>query len=146
MNDGPGWPVLDDCETLIETGEELQWRQINPQHLDSDLNGAHITPLAFQDSTRRVSTSRSSLISAAQAYDYHVNVAQRASAGTWAVSVDEIKAASCRAIDDRACDGVETPAHSYIDMRGLDRTQRRVARVELATRATVRGRHHPPAK
>lgn len=143
MNEGPQWPALDDCETLIELGEEFEWRQIKPQHLDEDFDGAHITPLAFQDDSRCVSTSRSSKVTAAGAYEHHVNVARLASEGTWAVSVDEIHAASCRAIDDSDCDGVDTPGHSFIDMRALGRNQRKTARVELATKATARGRQHP---
>lgn len=143
MNDGPEWPALEDCESLIEMGDELQRRQIKAQHLDDGVDGQHITPLAFQDDTRCVSTSRSSQTSAADAYDYHVNVAGLASEGTSAASVAEIQAASCRAVDDQTCDGVVTPAHSYIDMRGLSKNQRKTARVELATRATARGRQHP---
>jgi hypothetical protein len=135
----PDWPELAPCEEIVPNSAELQWRQVKPQYINTDGADTLITDLAFQDDSHRVSTSRARLTNAESAYRFHVEAGLR-SAGTWAVTAEEIDAASCRCIDDHVCQWNDTPGHSYIDMRGLHgKAARRVARVELATRATARG-------
>jgi hypothetical protein len=142
MTNGPPRPDLVDCELEIESSGELQWRQVHPRFVDVDV----VSEQAFvgtSDDRERVSTARASKTTAANAHAYFVTVLGRSSAGTWAVSVAEIAGSLCRAVDDEACHDVETPAHSYIDLRGLSKPERRQARAELATAANARGRQHP---
>jgi hypothetical protein len=148
----PGWRPLIDCEGTVDRGEELEWRQVLPNYIIEEVDGGlHVENLAFQDDTRCVSTSRESIVSAEEAYVYRVTVEGKESAGTWAVSVSEVGEVICRVIDDSNCDGVDTPGHSYIDMRHLDGSsknagnRRKQVRQHLAARATTRGRQHPPS-
>lgn len=62
-----------------------------------------------------------------------------ATAGSWPVSVARVDEVEGRVIDDSACEGVETPGHSFIDLRGLSKSERRKARTELAAYVTARG-------
>jgi hypothetical protein len=142
-----GWPELADCEEEIGAdGVELLWRQVKRNQIDE--TDGHVTGDAFQEDGQRVSVSRSTVVSPAQAFTYHTNVG-RQSAGTWAVSVAEVGEAACRVIDDSACEDVDTPGHAYIDMRHLAgdgkqvKNLRRSVRATLAIRASARGRQYP---
>ncbi len=132
-----------ECETVISNESELQWRQVKGTYLDRET--CAVLEMAFQANGYVVSTSRSSVVDAKAAMEAHL-ANGRDSMGTWAVSVAEVSSLGCRVIDDQACDEVETPGHSYIDMRSLgNKGLRRAVRVELATFATTRGRQHPPS-
>jgi hypothetical protein len=133
---------LKSCEVELHDGSERLWRQVHPHFVSADLVSSEAfagTPNARSE----VSTVRSSARTAEQAFVYHTTDLGLASAGSWAVSVDEVNATGSRAIDDAACDGVETPGHSYVDMRALGKSDRRLARAMLAARATDRGRQFP---
>jgi hypothetical protein len=130
---------LKSCEVELHDGPERLWRQVHPNFV----SGALVSAEAFvgtPNARSEVSTVRSSARTAEQAFVYHTTALGLASAGSWAGSVGEVPAASCRAIDDAACEGVETPGHSYVDMRALGKPDRRLARAMLAARATDRGR------
>lgn len=133
---------LQECEELIAVDEELQWRQVHPNYVDDGVV-ARDAFVGTDDATDEVSTVRSSVRTAAQAYDFYVTELALMSAGTWGVNGMEIATSACRAIDDGNCAGVETPGHSFIDMRGLGKKERKLARATLATAATHRGRAHP---
>lgn len=133
---------LDGCQLIVEDGDESQWRQIHPRFVDGDVISREAfvgTPGASDE----VSTARASVTTSEAAYRHHREELGLESCGTWAVTVTEVGEAGCRVIDDAACEGVDTPGHSFLDMRGLSRAARRTARTELATRATTRGRMHP---
>lgn len=127
------------CEVALDEGPEWLWRQVHPNFVSGDLVSAEAF-VGTPEARSEVSTVRSSVRTAEQAFVYHTTDLGLASAGSWAVSVDEVKATGSRAIDDAECDGVETPGHSYVDMRGLEKSDRRIARASLAKRATDRGR------
>ncbi|MCP9491403.1 MAG: hypothetical protein MSC31_16245 [Solirubrobacteraceae bacterium MAG38_C4-C5] len=132
---------LEPCEFVLEDDAERLWRQVHPEFVQGHvvLAGAFVgTPTARS----KVSTVRSSVRTAKQAFDHHTTLGLT-SAGSWAITVDEMNVAGCQAIDDAACEGVETPGHSYIDMRGLSKPARKLARATLAQRATQRGRQFP---
>jgi hypothetical protein len=132
---------LEPCELVLEDKAERLWRQVHPEFVQ----GHVVLAGAFAGTPRdrsKVSTVRSSVRTAKQAFDHYTTLSLT-SAGSWAITVDEVNVAGCRAIDDAECEGVETPGHSYIDMRGLSKPARRVARATLAQRATQRGRQFP---
>jgi hypothetical protein len=135
------WPPLRECEELLESPEDLQWRQVNPRFVDGDL----VSQEGFVGAgglTAEVSTAQAVLVGAEQAYAEFV-AAGFPSAGVWAVSVDEVSQVGARAVGDADCEDVETEGHSYIDLRGLSKGERRQARAVLATLATTRGRQFP---
>lgn len=136
------WPDLTACEFLIEEPSELEWRQVHPT-FEEDAVVSTDAFVGSGDSTREVSTARSATSSAEEAFRFHTEERALQSAGTWAVSVSEAVDADCRCIDDSECEGVETPSHSYIDMRALSKAERTAARVALAAAATDRGRRFP---
>ena len=131
-----------DCKEVVDADGELQWRQVHPKFVDGGLvsRDAFVgTPAARGE----VSTARSSIVTAADAYDFHRNTLSLESAGTWGVTVAEVGLTQCLVIDDSQCDGVDAPGHSYIDMTDLSRAESRKARSVLASLATDRGRRHP---
>lgn len=133
---------LDECQTLVEDGEEKQWRQVHPRFIDGEV----VSREAFvgtPGASDQVSTARASITTSEEAYRHHREGLGLESDGTWAVTVAEAGEADCRVVDDSACDGVDTPGHSFIDMRGLSKAARRTARTRLAAWATARGRMHP---
>lgn len=135
-------PRLKECEELVEDGDELQWREVNPQWVDRRLvaRDAFVGAGGF---TEEVSTARASVVTAAVAHVHFVEVLGLQSIGTWAVTVAEVQLTGARVVDDADCDDVEIPGHSYIDLRGMTRSQKREARAQLAAFATSRGRCFP---
>jgi hypothetical protein len=134
--------MLRDCEFEIRDTAESQWRQVHPQFVDGDFVSSEAF-VGVPGERDEVSTVRSALRSAAEAYEHYVGTLGLASAGCWATSVAEITEAGSRAVADHDCDHVETPGHSYIDMRGMTKAQKRITRAALAAAATGRGRQHP---
>lgn len=129
------------CESELQTGHGLQWRQVHPTQVSDGVvarDGFRGTDAAPAE----VSTVQSALRTAEEAYDQH-RAAGYKTAGTWAVTIQEVLDARCRVIADDGCDDVETPGHSFVDMRDLTKAEQRVARVALAAIATERGLQHP---
>lgn len=135
---------LRSCEVSLDDGSEALWRQVHPNFVSGELVSAEAF-VGTKDARSEVSTVRSAARTAEQAFAHHTADLELSSAGSWAVTVDEVGAVSCQAIDDASCEGVETPGHSYIDMRALPKADRRLARVVMAARATNRGRQFPAA-
>jgi hypothetical protein len=135
---------LRNCEEAVEDSDELQWREVHPQWVANGVV-ARDAFVGVPASRAEVSTVRSSRRTAEQAHLYYVKDLGLKSAGTWAVAVAEVVKVSARVVDDAACDNVDTPGHSFIDLRNLTKPQQKAARVDLATRATSRGRQCPEA-
>ncbi|HWK29508.1 MAG TPA: hypothetical protein VNS09_23285 [Solirubrobacter sp.] len=143
MSKSTGAPALRDCEAPIEAGPELLWRQVHPNFTHA--NGVSAEAFVGTPGDRdQVSVARSSTVSAASAYAHHTDALSLASAGTWAISVNEVSETGSRAIDDMACDDVDTPGHAYVDMRAQTKKERKLTRARLASAATLRGCQHPP--
>ena len=135
-------PELESCEFLLEDGDEDQWRQIHPRFLDGDV----VSREAFvgtSGASEEVSTTRSSTVTAEEAYRHHSENLKLRTGGSWPVAVDEVGKVGSRVVDDSGCDGVDTPGHSFLDLRGLSKVDRRRARTQLAAHATARGRSFP---
>lgn len=125
-------------EELADEPAELLWRQVHPRYFQEGvvLAEGFVGP---KPDTSQISIVRQASRTSEEAEDYHRRTLGLETAGTWAVSVGEVQGAEGRCIDDASCDDVTTPGHAYIDLRHLNRTQRKVARVVLATAATNRG-------
>jgi hypothetical protein len=135
---------LRSCEKVVPDSDELQWREVHPQWVADGLI-ARDAFVGVHTSRAEVSTVRSSRRTAEQAHLHYVEHLGLQSAGTWAVAVGEVLEVDGRVVDDSACDDVDTPGHSFIDLRSLTRPQQKAARVHLAARATSRGRQYPEA-
>lgn len=89
------------------------------------------------------SYSRSTLVSAQEARDWHTRNAASPSLGVWAVAVGEVSSADSRVVDDNDCPLEEgekrAPGHCYVDFRGLSRSKRKELRARLHMYAMSRG-------
>jgi hypothetical protein len=122
----------------LEDRDEDQWRQVHPRFVDGDV----VSREAFagtSSASDEVSTARGAIVSAAAACEYHRHSLGLASAGSWPVSIDQVDRSGARVIDDSGCDEIETPGHSFIDLRGMSKADRRKVRTALAAHATARG-------
>jgi hypothetical protein len=131
-------PDLEDCQSVLEDGEEDQWRQVHPNFLDGDVV-AREAFVGTPGATDEISTARAAVVSAAEACRHHRQTLKLETTGSWPVSVDAANSAGARVIDDSQCEGIATPGHSLIDMRGMTKSDRRKARTELAAHTTARG-------
>lgn len=117
------WPPLVDSEVeLTEDGEHL-WRQVAPAYLEQDGTLSSLVFRPMSKDNRMLSVFRESIITAKQAHDNRVE-SGRASLGTLAVSVGQVRdEAELRAVDNSAA-GEDMPAgHGYIDFRPLTKQQ-----------------------
>ena len=132
-----------DGEQLLSEVEELALRQIAP-HMYVD--GGKIATSAFgpnSSDANKPSYSRSSIVTPQQARDWHSANAPSHSLGVYGVSVGEVLESGRHVVDDSACPVPEgrtrAPGHCFVDIRGLDRPQRRELRAKLYMHAMARG-------
>jgi hypothetical protein len=128
-------------ELLLQEQAEVLRRQVHPTFF----HNGEITSQAFRPTPSdggQLSVRRESL-SAESAFKDHCETYGLESAGTWGISVGEVREAGARAIDDSA--KPDTPkAHAYIDFRSLSPSDiKKVSRI-LKSRAHHRGRLYPP--
>jgi len=91
------------CEVALDEGPEWLWRQVHPNFVSGDRVSAEAF-VGTPEARSEVSTVRSSVRIAEQAFVYHTTALGLASAGSWAVSVDEVKATGSRAIGEDLVD------------------------------------------
>jgi hypothetical protein len=130
----------------LESDEGTLYRQIHP---DLFKNGSP-TSVNFRpgaDDAGKLSIDRSSVWSARQAYEHFVECRQKASAGTWGFTVDEVASSELFAFPDPLPAErlvPENPAHAFVDFRGLvERKEIEAVARELKRAALDRGRLHP---
>lgn len=135
----------DNLEQLTDAGE-LLWRNVHPSWVESD---GKISSQAFRPTSKdegRLSTARSSLVTAAAHYDEHTGTRGLASSGVWAVSVGEAMALSLPSVYDEHSATIPQPApkgHTSIDFTGLSGGAARKAGGALRDHAEGRGKQHP---
>lgn len=134
---------LQDGEQLVSDPEEINFRQITP-HLLQD--GKRVASHAFGPSTAdagKPSYSRSSIVTAQQARDWHSENARKPSEAVYGVSVEEVVEAGSVVIDDSECapeDGMDrAPGHCFVDFRELAKKEVKDLRAKLYMRAMKRG-------
>ena len=150
------FPDLLSCEELLTDSSELYFRQVTEAHCDGDM----VYATAFQvpgkkrnetpeerSERYKLSGARSLKQTAQGAYEERQLV--RPSAGTWAVSVQEVRDAGTRLVDDGACpvaEGEKLPTgHTYLDQRVEDSDFLEQVRMTLAGAASRRRRVYPPS-
>jgi hypothetical protein len=145
MTDDWELPDPESCEELLDDGNELYLRQVNPKYWD----GIQVSMQAFV-----TSAADEGKLSGARSRDqtpegaYHDRLARGGyTAGTWAVTVDEVALEKSRVVDDTKCVPADADwplGHCYMDQRMPDKPHRRKLRINLARRATQRQRLYPP--
>jgi hypothetical protein len=128
-NLGPEFESLIDGEEVLAELTEVLYRQVPLGHFDSVSQEPTMDIFRPRpDEHSQLSTSRSSKVSAQQAYEHRVNTLQLKSAGVWGVSVGELADVESRAVDDSALlpddDEKTPPGHAYIDLRHLEETHK----------------------
>jgi hypothetical protein len=122
---------------------ELLYRQVHPSWLkDGQPSSQAFKPTPKDDG--RLSTARSTLTSAKDAYLHHTGTLELQSAGTWAVSLAEVEAepVPLAAFGDPVDEPVPDPAHSYIEYPN-DRKSIETKAKLLRAAAGARARLHP---
>jgi hypothetical protein len=124
-------------EFVILDEGELLWRQVPPGFLhDGQVGSDAFCPTAKDKG--KLSTRRSSLMSAEEAYRDHVDRLGYQSVGAVSVSVKELNDQGIRAIDDSALP-TSPPGHAYGDFRGLGSNRARTIARKLKVAALKRG-------
>jgi hypothetical protein len=131
-----------DGEQLMSDGGELAYRQTT-KHMFDD---GKIATTAFGPTPSdkgMPSFSRSSLVTAQDARDWHTRNAKSPSLGVWAVTVGEVVESERYVVDDSktplAGGEKRAPGHCFVDYRGLSKAQERELRTKLYFRAIDRG-------
>jgi hypothetical protein len=124
----------------LETRDEQLYRQVHPSWVADGVPSS----LAFRPTPKdegMLSIALASKIAPEDAYLHHTKDLGFASEGTWAVTVGEAAAAGRGSFAQPLPD---SPAHGFIDFRGLSRKHAEVAAKVLLARARERGRLYPP--
>ena len=117
---------------------ELLLRQVHPAFLQA----GRVSSQAFCPSRNhgfKLSVSVRSKTEPGQAYRLHVDEKGLASAGVWAVSVEECERCDLAVHEDPVETPVPDPAHAYIDFTNLTNGQRKARSQLLAGYANERG-------
>lgn len=134
----------DDAEVdRLTDRSELLYRQVHPSWLkDGQPSSQAFKPTPKDDG--KLSTARSALTTAEDAYLHHTGALELQSAGTWAVTVGEVEAepVPLAAYGDPVDEPVPDPAHAYIKYPGDRKVIETKAKL-LRAKAGERGRLHP---
>ena len=131
--------ALEDCESTIDDGDELLYRQITEHCWDAQ--NSKPASHAFGPSSidkGKASYARSSIVSAAESYAWH-NEHASPSRAVMAVSAQEVMDQQTRSVDDHACPGDHSPGHCYVDFRHMAKKEERKVRGMLLAHALARG-------
>ena len=143
MSEAAAWADLEECESPVSAGDELLWRQVHPRYVDDGVPSSQAFVLSSGDGGK-LSVDRGSKVDAEGAFRHYTEEIGNASAGCVSVSTADVEAASARTVDDSDCpQAADSPprssAHSYVDLRTLDKGQQRRLRQDLLLAAMNRG-------
>lgn len=131
-----------DGEQLMSNTDEIAYRQTTKHMFD----GGKLATTAFGPTPAdkgMPSYSRSTVVTAQEARDWHTRNAKNLSLGVWAVTVGEVVESERYVVDDSKApvpdDEKRAPGHCFVDYRGLTKQQERELRTELYFRAIDRG-------
>jgi hypothetical protein len=133
--------------TPISDDEELLFRQVHPSFVrDGRPSSQAFRPTAKDEG--KLSVARSSLTTAAGAFELHTAGLGLPSAGTWAVTIRECREQALSVLSDPLTsppEKVDNPAHAVVDFAPYTKSQAEAKGARLARKAVERGRLHPPA-
>lgn len=140
----PSFEPLIGNEEHVQASQEAYFRQCNPAFIDQD--GVPSVKM-FENSSQdagKLSGARSKKVTARQAYEERRD-SGGVTAGTWAVTTNQVEAFGSRVVDDSAELDDAPTGHSYIDYRHLTtKPSRRGVRSRLHQAAVAHGRQWPP--
>lgn len=137
-------------EQFLVDPEKTLWRQVHPNHLDTDVVGPGafetVSSQAFSGTPSarlEISTCMHPEVTAEAAFEHYVKT--NASAGSFKVQVKNVHQAKAVAVDDSDMQVGEDPVlgHAFIDLRGMPKLLQRRARSLLADVATKNRRVYP---
>ena len=139
------FPELKPGEVEVTDGDELIWRNVNPNWID---NG-ELSSQAFRPTPKdlkQLSGAREREVSAEDHFEEFTEKLELESSGVWAISAGEAKDAALRCIFDAEADSAPDPCpvgHTYIDYRGHGNSKIRKIGSSLRDLAEVRGCKFP---
>jgi len=128
-------------EAKLEDPTESLHRQIHPSWIQDGIPSS----LAFKPTKKdegMLSVTLGAELDPEAAYRHHTGDLNLKSAGTWSVTVSEATDAGLPSYSQPL---VESPAHGYIDFRGLSNSATEKAAKLLVSRARKRGCQYNPA-
>jgi hypothetical protein len=132
-------------EELVPSDEDL-YRQVSPS--SAWLDNGRVTSVAFtpwEKDDGLLSVYCGSKTSAEGSYDHYTKTLGLSSAGSWAVTTEEVAQVGMKSwwSPVEPPDPLPNPAHGSIDFRGLDKKATKTRAKALAAKAHARGRKHP---
>jgi hypothetical protein len=127
-------------EVKLTDPSEKYFRQCHPSFFRND----QLTSQFVADFPRdegKLSGTRSTAVNATESY-LNYSGAGGKTAGTWAVTLEEVEAQSARLIDDTGCPPTDPPrlrGHTYLDFRNFDSGERKTAASALLIHFKNRG-------
>jgi len=120
---------------LLDHSEELLHRQVHPQWVvDGERSSQAFRPTKKDDGMLSIALGSKS--SGEEAFIHHTRVLNLASGGTWAVTVGEASAVDLRSFEQPL---ENSPAHGFLDFRGLSRGAAESKAKLLRIKASERG-------
>ncbi len=131
--------------------DDLVYRQVHPKHTAEGIPSSQAFNPTPKDSGQ-LSADDASVVTAEGSWDHFTKNLGCQSAGTWAVSFEEIEATGDlvllrNPVDDLANPSINNPAHCLIDFNKMpSKGQKKRRAQELAIKASARGcQFQPPA-
>jgi len=134
-----------DAETArrrLDDPDEFLYRQVHPQWIvESEPSSQAFKPTRKDEGM--LSIALGSKTTAEDAFLHHTEVLRLASGGTWAVTVGEVAAFDLSSFEQPLED---SPAHGFIDLRGLGRRAMESKARLLVAKARNRGCVYQPCR
>ncbi|MGH2853373.1 MAG: hypothetical protein ACRDLF_04175 [Solirubrobacteraceae bacterium] len=128
------------AEQPLTNPDEALYRQVHPSWIADGVPSSQAFKPTKKDEGM-LSIALGSKTTPEGAFAHHTQVLQRESVGTWGVSVAQATDAGLRSYEQPLDD---SPAHGFIDFRGLARGQTEAKAKLLLGKARHRGRLYPP--
>jgi hypothetical protein len=129
------------AEEALDDPDEFLYRQVHPQWVvDGEPSSQAFRPTKKDDAM--LSIACGSKTTAEDAFLHHTQVLKLASGGSWAVTVSEVTSVELRSFA-QPLDG--SPAHGFIDFRGLGRKAMESKAKLLRAKARNRGCVYQPS-
>lgn len=133
--------------TLLDPSDEMLWRNVNPNWIDEGRLTSQVYRPTPKDQ-KHLSVAREERVSAAAHYAEFTDSLGLASAGVWAVTVEECSTVGIPAVHDELSSKRPDPCptgHTHLDFTGHSSNRAKRIGGILRDRAEARGRQHPEA-
>jgi hypothetical protein len=127
------------AKQLLTDADEALYRQVHPHWIADGVPSSQTFRPTNKDEGM-LSIALGSKTTPREAFVHHTQVLKLESAGTWGVNVAEITEVGLRGYEQPLGD---SPAHGFIDFRGLGRKQIETKAKLLLSKARQRGRLDP---